>query len=862
MTQTPSKLSLSLDGTWQITGRPPDNGSEIRVSGPVPGHVHPALEAAGKIPDPFWRDQADQCQWVEKWHWTYSRTFDAPSGFNPAWTELEFAGLDTYAEIVLNGQALGRTANMFIPHRFEVGALLRPAGNELTMRFTPYQEMIAGKDTKLWAAFFTGDRLHVRRMQCTFHWDWVNRFVSFGVWRPVSLFSYTSACIRDLFVHTRAIGSSSAALNLEIEVERRAADGIKANVTITGPDGRDVWSNTVKVEEGTLRIAADLASPQLWWPHGYGEQPLYRCRAVLTGADGAVLDTRETAFGIRTARIEQLVDQPGSDEERRTRVLRQAKWPSGEERNGDTPGRGFTLVVNGERIFCKGGNWVPADPFPSRITPAHYDRLIRLAREGNINLLRCWGGGIYEPDAFWDACNRQGVMISQDFMMACGGYPAGDPEFMDNLRQEVPAAIKMLRNHPSLAWWSGDNENGMFSDEDETQAPYAVIANQVTGPACRALDPSRTFLPTSPFGGRSNMCLTIGDTHFSALPFERREFVSPGELAGYRERIKLAGRFLSESACVGSPPMRSLLKFMTAEDIADPSGRMWNFHTKDNPHKPADMTLTLYGMLERVAGQILGPARTIDEKVRKMEYIQYEWVRLAVEAMRRAKWYCGGIQFWMYNDCWPASGWSLVDYYGLPKAGWYAMKRTARPVIASIEDVVGGFRVWVCNDSLKPVKGKLTVSVRSWRGRARWRKAAPIAVGANANAVVCEIRADEAAGLDKDSVLVAEIAHDGGADRAMFYLGMPCEMAPLPVRLKVAQEGTGAEGRIVISANGYARVVSLDADLDFSDNYFDLLPGERKTVAWRSPDGKPAGAIPVTCWNAQAAGKAKQIATN
>jgi len=816
----------------------------------VPGHVHPALQAAGRIPDPFWRDQADQCQWVERWCWEYSRSFDLPAGFDPAWAELEFAGLDTYANIRLNGQSLGQTGNMFIPHRFEIGRPLRPVGNELAVRFAPYQTMVAGKRLDYPAAFFTSDRLHVRRMQCTFHWDWVHRLVSFGVWRPVTLTSYASACIRDLFASTEAISKTSAALRIELDVERRSGDAPSAAITLTGPTGEVVWTRQVTARDTPTRLVADIADPQLWWPHGYGEQPLYRCQVVLTGADGTVLDTRETTFGVRTTRIEQLVDKPGSPEWERTMATRRAPWPGTDGGNGDAPGRGFTLVVNGERIFCKGGNWVPADPFPSRLTPARYDRLIRLAREGHLNLLRCWGGGIYEPEAFWDACDRYGVMISQDFMMACGQYPADDPEFMDRLRLEIPAAVRMLRNHPSLVWWAGDNENGMHHDEDDATAAYAVVAHDISGPACRALDPDRPFLPTSPFGGRKNTSITIGDSHFSAFFDNTLHFVAHSDMADYRERIGIVGRFMSESAACGAPPMRSLLKFMTAADIADPSRRLWEYHTKDNPHKPAGETITLFGMLERMAEQILGPANGIEGKVRRMEYLHYEWVRLVVEAARRAKWYCSGIQFWMYNDCWPASGWSLVDYYGFPKAAWYAMKRAAQPVIASIEDGTGGLRIWVSNDSLAPVKGTLAISIRPWQGRARWRARVPFRVGPNENRIVRELRTADLAGLGKDALLVAEIAHPGGNDRAVFYPGMPREMVLPPVTLDITREGNGTEGRITLAASGYARVVSLDADLDFSDNYFDLLPGERRTITWHTPDGTPPGDIPVTCWNA------------
>ncbi|MCE5197718.1 MAG: sugar-binding domain-containing protein [Armatimonadota bacterium] len=849
-----NKQVISLNGGWNVTGIDPAQKPAIDIKATVPGHIHVDLLKAGKIPDPFWRDQAEQCQWVEDWDWVYSREFTVDKDFNREWAVLEFQGLDTYGEIKLNGQVIGQTTNMHLPYRYEVGKILKPGRNQIEVHFSPYKRMIAGKPLDCYpAAFFISDRVHVRRMQCTFYWDWVHRFVSAGIWRSVNLYSYDTARVSDLFVYTHAIDRTSAALKMDIEVEKKTEEALSADIQILGPQGELVWKGRTPIVREMTRISVDVPDPKLWWPVGSGDQPLYTCKVALNTAGGDCLDTRETTFGIRTVRVERLEDQPGTPEWQRSEDLRKNDWPGADKRNTDCPGSGFTLIVNGERIMCKGGNWVPADPFPSRITPEHYDRLIKLASDGNINLLRCWGGGIYEPQEFWDACNRYGVMISQDFQMACARYPEDMPEFMDEMRKEIPAMVRKLRNNPSLVWWTGDNENGMHDDFDNCAYPGRKIADEICEPVIRELDPSRPFMPTSPYGGRPNTSLTIGDCHFTAFWDEDWKFITDAGMTNYRDRVKTVGRFMSESAICGAPPMRSLLKFMTPEDIADPSAAMWDYHTKDNPHKPDYIKYTLHGLLRCLSDSLLGPTDDIEAKVKRMGYAQYEWIRIAVESARRSKWYCSGIQFWMYNDCWPASGWSMVDYYGFPKAGYYAIKRASKPVIASIENTENGYRIWVCNDSLKPVSGELSIRVQPWQGKASWEKKCTFSAEINTSSPVLELSNSDFNGkLDLNSVLVCDLTCDAGTDRAFYYVGMPYQMNPPAAKLQVNREDGSGSGKITISSDTYGRVVTLDADLDFSDNYFELLPGEKKVVTWSDPLGsKESPEIGVSCWNAE-----------
>ncbi len=843
----------SLSGSWRLLGTSPDGRDRLELSASVPGHVHDDLIRNELLPDPFWRDNAERCQWVETWRWEYSREFTWDGTRDQNWAELVFEGLDTYAEVRLNGEVLGQCANMHIPHTFDVSGRLRDGVNHLLVSFTPVGEATIGKEFNRYFSCFSTDRVYTRRMQCTFAWDWVHRFVSYGIWQPVWLNLWDRARVTDQFIQTCRIGPEGALLLNTYSVEARSDGPLRAEWRLIDPDGAVIWNDARSVQPGSAEIECAVPQPRLWWPAGYGDKPMYVMEMRLFADDGCLLHSHAQPCGIRTVRLEQCEDAPGSLEERLTRQIRE-RTP--DDRN-DQPGRGFAIWVNDVRIFCKGGNWVPCDPFPGRITPERYDRLVRLVRDGHMNCMRSWGGGLYEPEAFWQACNRYGILITQDMALACAQYPEDDPEFLEALRVEFPVVVRRLRNHPSLVLWSGDNELAMNSDEDDPAGSGVTIAREITGPIIRSMDPTRPFMPTSPFGGRPNNTPTIGDCHISA--WYHPQWLIDG-IDDYRQRIEhTLGRFISEYALPGSPPMRSLRKFLSDEDIADPAGVMWDYHTKDNPYNGmTDPKWTHFHLLERTADQLFGAPTSTEERVQHMEYVPYEWIRLQMEAVRRHKGYCDGLLLWMYNDCWPASGWSIVDYYGFPKAGWFAMKSRCRPVIVSIEESDETYRIWLCSDALRDHTGSVRAWVQSWQGGALWSREWTATSPANRSMPVGEIARAELEGLLNDqTVLIAEWTSDASTDRALLYAAMPRQMRLPAATLTVTVDGDHRSGRVQVRTDHYARVVTLEADcdLDFSDNYFDLLPGEQRTVYWSDPwssqDDPPKARprIRVACWN-------------
>ncbi len=825
---------LDLGGIWNVTGTGPRPKQTLSFEGTVPGQIHGDLIRLGLIPDPFWRDNADACQWVEHWNWTYERTFQwtpPPDNGLPSWHVLEFQGLDTFAEVYLNGVHLGTADNMFLAYRFEVDGVLRSGENRLRVAFASPAEAIRErqeKDGGTYRACFSNERCHARKMQCGFGWDWLRRFVTVGVWRPVRLCRHDGARLLHPYVRTARLEEGRAQLEITWEAEVRCQGALRVDMTLTGPNGAVLATETVPLHEGAGGVEVAVAAPELWWPRGLGAQPLYSCAFTLKTPDGTELDSASTRFGIRTIVIDQSADpeprihQPGG----------QAVF-----------GRHFVFVINGRPVFCRGANWVPADPFPARIAPEKYKHLLGLAAESNANMLRAWGGGIYEPDVFWDTCDELGVLVTQDFLMACSEYPEDRPDFQASLREEVAQTILRLRNHPSLAAWCGDNELAMIYPHDGRGAAGRKTAREISGPLCATLDPSRPFLATSPDGGAEPNDFHEGDAHLNCfMPCFQKDELDP------RLAIdQLWARFVSEYAVCGVPAPHALSRFMDPEDIADPDGRMWEYHIGTNWAPPS----TTFRRMERLAKRLCGYSSDPAAWSHRMAYSQYELVRRTAAALRRRKFACSGVLYWMFNDCWPTSAWGLVDAYGTPRSGWYAFKKAFQPVALCVEPRADALAIWVANDVLAPAEGGGTLRFLTLQGETASARTWAVRTDANAVSLVGTAAVNPAAPL-----AVIDYAGPGAADRVTHDMLDRETLTLPPARLSWEEERHGAAGSIRIRSEAYTRAVVLDAPLVFEDNYFDLLPGEERSIAWRDPWGTFDGPIPVACLNGLAPAEA------
>ncbi|GBG05802.1 beta-mannosidase [Paenibacillus agaridevorans] len=846
--------TINLGGQWELTGSDATGQREpVTVEALVPGHVHHDLQLGGIIADPRVGYNAEECQWIESMQWKYKKTFELeriPEGY----PVLHFEGVDTYAAIYLNGIRLGRTDNMFVNYRFEVAGVLRTGRNELEVVFSTVDEALKGKPYGNYEAAFTNERVYVRRMQCTFGWDWVNRFVSYGIWRPVRLAFEPAATIADVYVYTQSLDASGAAIRYCLEVGRRLSEPLRAEATMRDPRGNVVWQADKPIFGDKLELTASLREPELWWPAGYGDQPLYTVETTIRTASGRALQTRVVQFGVRTVRIQQLQDAPGSREAEMTTRLREqfSLW----DHNGDRPGSSFSLLVNGREIYCNGANWVPVDPFPSRVDEKHYAHLLRLARDSHFTMIRCWGGGIIEPEIFWSECDRLGLLVSQDFLMACGKYPEDDEEWTRSLRAEAETGIRALRNHPSLVWWNGDNENAMFYDEENPAYPGRKVAETITGRLCAELDPSRPFMPSSPFGGSPNLSFTVGTSHVTGIMLEMIEYLRTHDMDDYRDYFSsFISRFCPEFPMFGTPEIHSMRRFMSEEQLQDPTFKMIEYHTKNHPGLT---DFSLFKALELLGEKLTPSTDNIVERIRRMSFVQRELTQIVVESYRRNRFYTGGLLFWMYNDCWSASGWSLVDYYGYPKGGYYGIKAASKPVIASVERdrTNGSILCWVCNERLEQSNGIGRLFVLSLDAeatdKAMWSSEFEFAVAPGSSAAAATFDdAELRSYLDNRHVLVMEIEGAFGTDRSVWFTGRPAELQLAPSEARIAKR-TDAEGggTLIVTANRYAHSVMLHGEYVFSDNYFELLPGESKTVPYYSIAGaQEKREIELHAWN-------------
>lgn len=759
---------MLLSSDWTVSGGTPDGKHTFSVPAAVPGCLTADLRRAGLIPDPYWRTNADGIQWIEDCDAVYRCVFTPDRHYaRPA---LTFLGLDTYAEIFLNGRRLGESDNMFRRLRLAAEGLT-DGENVLEIRFRSPVREVAGLPKREGA--FTTERLYTRRMQCTYGWDWVGRFVTVGVWRNVLLtetepdrLGYDGLGVA---VRTENVNPFSAQLALRLDWEDVTGDGF-VTLTIRDPEGRRIWTKRRRILRPVTEERLDVPAPRLWYPAGYGRQPLY------TLTVSAPHEERTLRFGIRTITLLQTEDEPGGKEALLSESLRKSEHLAEWDRNEGSSR--FTVLVNDVPVFCQGANWVPCEPFPSEETPEKIRSLVRLARFAGVNMLRVWGGGIFENDEFYSACDEEGILVTQDFLMACGVYPEEDPAFLAQLRLEAKEGAYLLRNHACLAWWSGDNENAVAGDENMPVYPGSRAGLDAIGPVLAELDPSRRFLPSSPYGGVPFASATRGTSHNTQYLGNFFAWIRKKDFSDYQRYFhRYLTRFCAEQPTMGMPYLSTLRKFLTEEDVFGTDQTVSEYHTKTNPGLGA---VTLFDYVNIMAEGIFGAYRDGKDRLRKMQWLQCEWVRQSFELFRRNQWYSSGLIYWMWDDCWPAANsWSFADYYRCPKPAMYAFRRCARPFLLSIDGDAGtSAEVWASYNGNPADAPRLEGTLRLYRY--------DLVTGEEDRAAECgfSLAAGETAAIltaplppaDAAHVWLADAETNVGSDRAVLYPLRPADL--------------------------------------------------------------------------------------
>ncbi|HJN19156.1 MAG TPA: hypothetical protein QGH10_26930 [Armatimonadota bacterium] len=690
----------------------------------VPGQVHMDLMAAGEIEDPFFGLNYEKCLWVEEKEWWY-RTEITPR--RDEWTELRmelaFEGLDTFATVYLNGEVLGESRNMWVPVHFDVTDKLKwDEPNTIAVRFRPplaaVRPDMEADDTEDVNAFFSPrERLYARKAQMSYGWDISPRIVSVGIWRPAVLRSTRLLRIVDFWSRTDSLEDGCATVTFEVTVENYSDRAIDATCNLQAScDGRGFgWSQTISSPPGrrTFTGTVTLDDPQLWWPHGMGEQNLYRGEACVT-ADGERFECYDLALGVRT--IELVTEDPKSGESR------------------------FYFAVNGVPCAIRGTNWMPTDAMFARVDRGRLQRALTLCTDAHCNMLRIWGGGIYEDPEFYRLCDEMGLMVWQDFMYACGLYPQNE-DFLQQAREEAEWVVRELRGHPCVAIWAGDNENDAAWGWHGKPDGYLGnrITREVLPEVCERLDPSRSYVPSSPYnpsGSGDPQSPDEGDVHIWD------HSVRPRHPMYFEDR----SRFISEIGRICAANRSSTERFLAPEDQWPHANKAWEHHVGSIPTEDFERRQKTDLGVRNLIGR---DAESLDEYIAASQYMQAWCLGEWIERARRRKFECGGILWWNIFDNWPQHVDAVVDYYFGEKVGYRAVQRASRLLLPSIALNDGVAEVSLVNDHLTGSTGRLTLSVVDLQGNARQVAEASVSIAANASSVV--LSTDDVGEIDSDA---------------------------------------------------------------------------------------------------------------
>ena len=795
-----SRNELFLDGPWEFR----QAGRTEWFSGVVPGCVHLDLIRLELIPDPFDRDNENKVQWVEKEAWEYRKIFDvSPALFRRPHVELVCRGLDTFARLTLNGRFLGETDNMFRTWRFDLRPFLQQGRNELRILFSSPVLKEKALEKSL-ATKLPGNAPHVRKAPYHFGWDWGPRLATCGIWRTLSLEAWEGARVEGLRVIQETLGPKLAVLRLKADVLAEGDIPARGEISVLGRNGPRL-SRAIRLKAGrnTLEFRLRIANPALWWPAGLGGQPLYTFQFKLFRGN-SLLDSCSIRTGLRTLTLEQKPDE----------------W-----------GTSFYFAANGLPFFAKGGNWIPADVFLPRLGRQKYERLLRDCRAANMNMVRVWGGGIYESPEFYDLCDELGLVVWQDFMFACQMVP-GDAEFLENVRAEAEDIVSGLRHHPSIALWCGNNEceEGWFHWGWKESLPgsvwddYQKVFDDILPRAVHTLDPQRPYWPSSPHSltpGEPRSPAS-GDMHYWGVWHGREPF---------EQYQRVFHRFLSEFGFQSFPLLETVKAYARPED--------WNITSPVMEHhqkNPAGNQLILHYMLDRYR-----LPKDFESLLWLSQVLQAEGLKTAAEHFRSQRPRIMGALYWQLNDCWPVASWSGIDYFGRWKALQYYARRFYSPVLVAPIAREGHLDVFVVSDLQLPQEAQLTWSLRTYGGQLVASQRLLVHIDPGASRVVLSKSLEEwKAGLrDEDVYLYFELRTPKEILSNNIYHFCQLKKVDLPDPEITFSLETGTDGAqaVRLTARRFAKNVCLQApglEARFEDNFFDLLPGEDKVVGFLS----------------------------
>jgi len=809
-TQAQSKnqrQTIPLHSGWefhQLTDSASAEAAKWRAA-QVPGCVHLDLLRNKLIPDPFYRDNEAKLQWIENADWEYRTMIDAtPELLSHKSVDLVFEGIDAYAEVYLNEKLVLTADNMFREWRVSLKPVLKLGANQLRVVFpSPIKAAakIAAGD-KWREQTHTAEKTYIRKAAYEYGWDWGPRFVTSGIWRPVKLEAWDAARISNLHIQQPDVTPKLARLNAQVEITASEEGSGKVTLDYVHHGRKVELSHSVTLHPGVNRVSIPLEidNPDLWYPAGYGTQPLYQFHARLT-VGKATQDEATTRTGLRSIVLRRELDQ----------------W-----------GRSFEFVINGIPVFGKGADVIPFDSFPTRVTTEQYRRILEAARDANMNMIRHWGGGYYETDEFYNLCDELGIMIWQDFMFGNDWQP-GTYAFKQNVEKEAEHQVRRLRDHPSIVIWCGNNETeeAFHWDDREGLPPqarlqmwqdYLTVFSGILDRTVNRLTPETPYWPSSPSSDyeETSPAFQSGDFHDWSVWHGRVPF------AEYERHFP---RFMTEYGFQSFPEMRTIESFTVPEDRTSIFTPVMLAHQKNNQgnsiihdymlkdySEPKDFPMFLY------ASQVL----------------QAEGIKIGAEHLRRNRPRVMGSIFWQLNDCWPVASWSSIDYDGRWKALQYYAWRFYAPLLVSPHLEDGNLAVYVVSDKTTPTHAQLRVRLMTLDGKILSDNSLAVEVPELSSKIYFQKPLSEfvnADGTDAAKIFaLADLVIDSKTVASNLIYFVPAKIVRLPEpQIATDLAADGGKYRLRLSSKALARSVYVsfgNADAQISDNYFDLIPGQ------------------------------------
>ncbi|GLX69395.1 beta-mannosidase [Paenibacillus glycanilyticus] len=797
--------SVTLNGNW--TMKRTDEAEWNNAI--VPGSVFHDLMTAGKMEDPYYRDNEYDILELTKFDYEYRRSFLVDGDLLLMdHVLLRCEGLDTLCEVYVNGQAVLNTDNMHRTYEVDVKGLLAAGSNDIHVVIRSATNFVLAKDKELFltsCADAVPGISHLRKAHSMFGWDWGPQLPDMGIWRDISLIGFNIGRIDDVYI-TQQHSANNVQLNIAVELQRWASEEpLVLHAVIETPDGRTLEASADQIGD-TASLEINVQDPELWWPNNLGSQPLYGLRVELRCGD-RILDERSLSIGLRTLHVVRQPDQ----------------W-----------GESFAFEINGHQIFAMGANFIPEDNIFGRRSNERTEQLIQSCVEANYNCIRVWGGGYYADDYFYELCDRHGLIVWQDHLYACGAYDFND-EFKENIRLETIDNMKRLRHHASLGLWSGNNELeyawaywGWTERYGEKQRDdYLKQFEEFLPVLSQSLDPNTSYLVSSPSskgGIEDPNNEDIGDMHYWDVWHGRKPITE------YRT---LHPRFMSEFGLQSFPSIKTVETFTLPED-RNIFSRVMEAHQKNGTGNEKIMYYI---------SEYFKYPRNFEKLLYVSQLIQAEGMRVGVEHWRRNRGRCMGAVYWQLNDIWPGASWSSLDYFGRWKATHHAAKRFFAPVLASALEEGTAVSLHVTNETLQEVKGQL-----------RWRlldRQSEIMQLGETEVTLASLSSEEVVSLDFSEILTTkqllsqsylafefvaggEIISEG---TALFVKPKHFELLNPEIRAEVAEE----EDRFIVTldSQAFAPFVLLElshADARWSNNVF-ALSADRPAVVTVQKDG-------------------------